>query len=326
MKRVLSRKFSSLIIADPNRLTPDIRSLVNFGSHFKEPVTLLHLADPQLAPSLPKFFDSSFGLKDMKILSLVSDKVQASDYQLTFYAAQKLLEKEKFKRVIMGNTFASKEILPMLSALYKAQAITDIVSFVSNTEFIRPIYAGNANQTIQQKATPAFLGIRLSNIDKFEAPKDSAPPKIEPFSLDLSGFQPKIKITSTKLQKSSRPELPSARVVISGGRAFKSAEDFQKLYKLADKIPNSNVGASRAAVDSGICPNDLQIGQTGKSVAPQLYIAFGISGAIQHIAGMKDSKVIVAINRDAEAPIFKMADYGLVGDVGQVLEEMTNKL
>jgi electron transfer flavoprotein alpha subunit len=217
-------------------------------------------------------------------------------------------------------TANGKNIAPRVAALLDAPQISEITKVLAPNRFERPIYAGNALETVETSASKNVITVRPS---VFAAAGEGGSAAIEsvaaPAPLGLSSF------VSEELSQSARPELGGARVVISGGRGMQSSENFKILERIADKL-GAAVGASRAAVDAGFAPNDYQVGQTGKVVAPELYIAVGISGAIQHLAGMKDAKIIVAINKDEEAPIFQIADYGLVGDLFQILPELEAEL
>ncbi|WP_420434060.1 electron transfer flavoprotein subunit alpha/FixB family protein [Hyphobacterium sp.] len=213
-----------------------------------------------------------------------------------------------------------KNFAPRIAAKLDVMQISEIVAVESADTFVRPIYAGNAMMTVQSSDTKKVITVRPTT---FEKVGDGGAASVE--SIDAPAGPFKSQFVSEELSKSDRPELTAAKIVVSGGRGMQSGDNFVLLDKIADKL-NAAVGASRAAVDAGYVPNDYQVGQTGKVVAPELYIAVGISGAIQHLAGMKDSKIIVAINKDEEAPIFSVADYGLVADLFKALPELEAEL
>ncbi|MDX1949072.1 MAG: FAD-binding protein [Rickettsiales bacterium] len=225
-----------------------------------------------------------------------------------------------YNYILAPATTFGKDILPRISALLDVQQISEITEVIDKQTFKRPIYAGNVIATIKTSEAKNIITIRCSNFDK-AAEAGNAP--IE--NINLSASNNLTSFVQIQKTESARPELTSARIVVSGGRGVGSGENFKIIEALADKL-NAAVGASRAAVDAGFVPNDYQVGQTGKIVAPELYVAVGISGAIQHLAGMKESKIIVAINKDENAPIFEVADFGLVADLFQAVPELTSKL
>lgn len=225
-----------------------------------------------------------------------------------------------YSHVVAPATTTGKNFLPRVAALLDVAQISDIIAVQSADTFVRPIYAGNAIATVQSADTIKVITVRSS---AFDAVTEEGQASIE--SIDIVKDTGLSAFVHEELTVSERPELTAAKVVISGGRGMQNGENFSLLEGIADKL-GAAIGASRAAVDAGFVPNDMQVGQTGKIVAPDLYIAVGISGAIQHLAGMKDSKIIVAINKDAEAPIFQVADYGLVADLFTVLPELEAQL
>jgi len=259
-------------------------------------------------------------------LAGVAKVLQADAAHLEFPTAENLaatalsLLPGAYTHVVVAATGYGKNVAPRIAAKLDVAQVSEVTGIAAPDTFVRPIYAGNAFATVQSKDPVKVLTVRTT---AFDAAAAGGPAPIEAIAAAAdTGLS---RVTGQELVKSERPELASARVVVSGGRGLGSGENFKMIEALADKL-NAAIGASRAAVDAGYVPNDYQVGQTGKIVAPDLYVAIGISGAIQHLAGMKDSKVIVAINKDPEAPIFQIADYGLVGDLFVLVPELTAEL
>ena len=253
---------------------------------------------------------------------LHADAKQLDDEIAENVAALMVALAKNYSHLLAPATSNGKNVMPRVAALLDVQQVSDIVSVESPDTFVRPIYAGNALATVRSKDKIKVITVRTTGFDAVAASGGSgAVEKVEaPADSGLSSF------VGREVSKSERPELTSAKIIVSGGRGMANGENFKKVLEpLADKL-GAAMGASRAAVDAGFVPNDWQVGQTGKIVAPDLYVAVGISGAIQHLAGMKDSRVIVAINKDEEAPIFSVADYGIVGDLFQVVPQLLEEL
>lgn len=252
---------------------------------------------------------------------LLADSPALGDFLAENMAAQVLAVASSYSHILFPATASGKNVAPRVAAKLDVAQISDILSVESADTFTRPIYAGNAIATVQSSDAVKVITVRTTAFDAVAAEGGSA--SVE--TVQAQADSGRSSFVGREVAKSDRPELAGAAVVVSGGRGLGSAENFKILDPLADKL-GAALGASRAAVDAGYAPNDWQVGQTGKIVAPQLYVAVGISGAIQHLAGMKDSKVIVAINKDAEAPIFGVADYGLVADLFQAVPELVDAL
>ncbi|MBL8414513.1 MAG: electron transfer flavoprotein subunit alpha/FixB family protein [Propionivibrio sp.] len=252
---------------------------------------------------------------------LVADAAHYADQSPENIAALVVAHAPAYSHVLAAATTIGKNLMPRIAALLDVAQVSEIVAVESPDTFVRPIYAGNVLATVQSSDPVKVITVRTT---AFEAAGDGGSATLE--NLAASADQGQSKLISSELTQSARPELSAAKTIVSGGRGMGSGENYHKLLEpLADKL-GAALGASRAAVDAGYAPNDFQVGQTGKIVAPQLYIAIGISGAIQHLAGMKDSRFIVAINKDAESPIFQVADFGLVGDLFELVPALTAAL
>lgn len=312
--------FSSLIIAEQfeGKVAENIRNVVKAASEFKEEI---HVLVTGKQPSADKVKSIS-GVS--KVLLAKHDSLDNPVGSDLAKIAQKALEKGGYKRLLTSSSNFGKDFIPRVAGKIDSQPITDVIKINSENSFQRPVYAGNAVATVESSDKVKLITVRPTNFEP-QADGSSAAPS-EDFDVSDCIGSVKSEWKENLVTKSDRPELSSSKYIVSGGKGLKNGENFELLYKLADTIGDCAVGASRAAVDAGYVPNELQIGQTGKVVAPQLYIAVGLSGAVQHLAGMKDSKVIVAINKDPEAPIFEVAHYGIVGDLFQVVPELTEKL
>uniref|UniRef100_A0A7S3V5K4 Electron transfer flavoprotein subunit alpha n=1 Tax=Chaetoceros debilis TaxID=122233 RepID=A0A7S3V5K4_9STRA len=310
------RLASTLVIAEPfddGSLAPATLSTITAAQKLHDgPITILSTnPSPPDASSLPS-----------SVKVILQPKCASSELlaETISNAIKKAQELNSYSHIVAPATKFGSNVLPRAAAVLDVSPITDIIDVLSTDTFVRPLYAGNALCKVQATEEVKALSFRSTAFDKAEV--DGSDAEVTELEVEDHGLTEYI---SANVSKSDRPELGSASVVVSGGRGLQSGENFVLLEKLADTL-NGAVGASRAAVDAGFVPNSLQVGQTGKVVAPELYIAVGISGAIQHLSGMKDSKCIVAINSDPEAPIFQVADYGLVGDLFDVVPELTKHL
>ncbi|QPG75758.1 hypothetical protein FOA43_003118 [Brettanomyces nanus] len=303
------------------QITPASLSTVTAATQIGDPITVLLVGAGSMEAA-----KQAYKLPSVQKI-IVSESEKYNHYlpeEVSPLVVKLLKENSGFKHFLVPASTAGKNFLPRVGAVLDLQPLSEIIKVVSADTFVRPTYAGNAVLTVKSKDDVILASVRPSAFEPAAEESTATSASVEEVDYVKSGN--KTEFISEKLITSERPDLSSAKVVVSGGRGLKSKEEFdQLLYPLADKL-NASVGASRAAVDAGFCDNSLQVGQTGKVIAPNLYIAVGISGAIQHLAGMKDSKVIVAINKDEEAPIFNVSDVGLVGDLLDIIPELTKKL
>ncbi|KAG9412093.1 hypothetical protein AC1031_017723 [Aphanomyces cochlioides] len=317
--RVTSRFASTLVVAEHNgeSLTGGTLSAITAASKIGGDITVL-VAGSNSA-NVAQAAASVQGVKSV----LHADAAQF-DHSLAEEISSLVVTVQKasnFTHIVAPSSNISKNFLPRVGAALDVSPFTDVLAVVDENTFQRPMYAGNAIATVTSSDVVKLLTVRPTGFDKAATTGGAGAVSAAP-AAPVAGLS---RFVSEETSSSDRPDLTSARVVVSGGRGMKSGENFALLNTLADKLKGA-VGASRAAVDAGFVPNELQVGQTGKVVAPELYIAVGISGAIQHLAGMKDSKTIVAINKDGEAPIFQVADYGLVEDLFNAVPELTEKI
>ncbi|EGV61151.1 Electron transfer flavoprotein alpha-subunit [Yamadazyma tenuis] len=301
------------------KISPSSLSSLNAANQIGKPVTAVVFgpggesiaADVSKIPTI------------QKVIQVKGDKYEHYLAEELAPTLKEIIQSSSYTHFLTSASAVGKSVLPRLGALIDSQPVSDILKVVDDSTFVRPIYAGNALATVKSNESVILASVRASAFTPVDATGGSA--AIEEFSSSAESGS-RTEFVSEELLTSERPELGSATRIVSGGRGLKNKETFDELLEpLATKL-NAAIGASRAAVDSGFCDNSLQVGQTGKIVAPELYIAVGISGAIQHLAGMKDSQTIVAINKDPESAIFNVADIGLVGDLNQIIPELTEKL
>lgn len=308
---------SVLLIAEHNNkeLKPFTLNVINAATQIDQDTHVLLIGHN--ADSVAKSISEVSGVK--KVIHV--DSPIYENYVAENYVPVILKNAENYSHIVSAANTFGKNLMPRVAAKLDTQQISDIISVESDDTFKRPIYAGSCIATVKSNDAVKVITVRSTAFDPVGTDNNG----VEVVSVDASNSLGISSFVSEELAQSDRPELTAANIVISGGRGMQSGDNFHLLDSIADKL-GAAVGASRAAVDAGFVPNDYQVGQTGKIVAPDLYIAVGISGAIQHLAGMKDSKVIVAINKDEDAPIFQVADYGLVGDLFNVLPEMDSKI
>lgn len=309
---------SILVIADHNQgvLSVGVRSVVTAAGAFKSNITVLVMGK-----------NVQNVARDAAMIAGVHDVLYADHDGFESMMAEPMAAyiagiATGYTHILAPASTFGKNLLPRVAALLDVMQLSDVCQIVDDHTFVRPIYAGNAFETVRSSDTICVITARTTTFDR--APLVATPAPIHEQAVQLGDY-PVVQLMERSVRTADRPDLTSARIVVSGGRGLQSGEHFKIIESLADTL-GAAIGASRAAVDAGFVPNDYQVGQTGKIVAPDLYIAIGISGAIQHLAGMKDSKIIVAINKDPDAPIFAIADYGLVGDLFDIVPELNARL
>ncbi|KAG9509526.1 Electron transfer flavoprotein subunit alpha, mitochondrial, partial [Fragariocoptes setiger] len=321
----LSRELSSLIIVDHNndKVTPITFNAIAAGKKLGGDINLLVISNQpdKIVSQVSKAEHVN------KILVASHDAFSQLLAERMAPVVVDLQKKHSFTHILAGANAFGGNLLPRVAAKLDVQPVTGVIGIESPDTFIRPVYGGQAIETYKCTDDVKIFTARATAFQKVNETGSATEAPVEKVEIpaDVDKFVPLTELVGQELSKSERPDLTSASCVVSGGRGVKSKENFDIIYKLAEKL-NAAVGASRAAVDAGFVPNDMQVGQTGKMVAPELYVAVGISGAIQHLSGMKDSKTIVAINKDPEAPIFQVADLGLEADLFKAVPEMCEKL
>eukprot|EP00993_Chasmostoma_nieuportense_P001632 NODE_2496_length_1161_cov_722.139265_g1946_i1.p1 GENE.NODE_2496_length_1161_cov_722.139265_g1946_i1~~NODE_2496_length_1161_cov_722.139265_g1946_i1.p1 ORF type:complete len:321 (-),score=70.91 NODE_2496_length_1161_cov_722.139265_g1946_i1:126-1088(-) len=309
----------ALVIAEHNnlKLSPSTLAATQAATRFGDVTVLV------AGKGCGSVIEEACGLKGVASVLTVDSAEYANGTPENFAVlVKKVQDAKKFSHVVAAHTAFGKSVIPRVAAVYDCQPIIDVIKIADETTFARPTYAGNAIATVKADVDPIkFVSVRPTSFEKATVGGTAAKEAFE-----AAGESGLCKWMSDEVDTSGKPDLATAPKVVSGGRGMKSGDNFKMLYELADKLGNCAVGATRAVVDAGFVANELQVGQTGKIVAPQLYVAVGLSGAIQHLAGMKDSKTIACINTDPEAPIFSVSDYGLEADLFEAVPKMTKLL
>ncbi|CAD8086524.1 unnamed protein product [Paramecium sonneborni] len=316
-------KFSTLVFADHSsgKLSKSTLKILNAAKQLNQQISLLVTSND--ASSVVDQIKSTIPNNVVhQVLVAQHDSFKAPQADLLGNLVKQLIDQHGFTNFVTSTSTLAKDFLPRVAVKYAAQPITDVIA-INNDVFLRPVYAGNAIAQVKSNDKVKFISFRPTNFEEIQQVGEKVSNIVQ---VKVENTKQLIEHVSDELVQSDKPELTTAKFIVSGGRGLGSKENFKILDDLADVLGNTAIGASRAAVDAGYAANDQQVGQTGKVVAPELYIAVGISGAIQHLAGMKDSKVIVAINKDSEAPIVSVADYTIVDDLFKVVPELTKKI
>lgn len=325
VNRLNYRKFSTLLVSNPNGAVGCLPNLLSAGLAFNKDIDIL-ITGVSTDNQIKEIENNHYIHSIRNIFTYESETLKFSNYLLLSNIIDHLLKDKKYENIIMTTSSIGKETIPYISGKHNIMPITEVIKILPNNEFQRPVYAGNIISNVRSKSETNFITIRPTNFEKIKGDKIDLQGLVTKLDYNEDVNCSKYKVLSEDVADKTKADLSSAKFIIGGGRGLKSKENFNLLFDLANKIGDCAVGASRAAVDAGYADNDMQIGQTGKVVAPDVYFAFGISGAIQHVAGIKDSKVIVAVNKDKDAPIFQIADYGLVDDLFKIIPELKEKL